>query len=111
MNRMSGEKDKVVDLDQFRKEKNALKIQVERYYAHPQMGVHLHCVGVTTPMHTKNNEVHFIVEDHFGNLATIRIDDPPPGFVVSNLEEFAAACTEVVGSIDENLDEPPPEVS
>ena len=84
MNRMSGEKDKVVDLDQFRKEKNALKIQVERYYAHPEMGVHLHCVGVTTPMHTKNNEVHFIVEDHFGNLVTFRNDDPPPGFVMSN---------------------------
>ena len=110
---MSGESvnNNIVDLGAFRKDKFALKIKIGGYYAHPEMGVHLHCVGVTTPMHTKNNEVHFIVEDHFGNLATFRIDDPPPGFVVSNLEEFAAACTEVVGSIDENLDEPPPEVS
>ena len=108
---MSGEKDKVVDLDQFRKEKYTLKIQVGGYYAHPEMGVHLHCVGTTVPMHTKNNETHFVVEDHFGNLATFRVDDPPPGFVVSNINEFAAACVEVVGTIDDNSDDPEPEVS
>ena len=43
-------------------------------------------------MHTKNAECHFIVEDHFGNLVTFRTDDPPPGFVASCTEEFAAAC-------------------
>jgi hypothetical protein len=43
-------------------------------------------------MHTKDAEQHFIVEDHFGNLVTFSIDDPPPGFVVSNMNEFAAAA-------------------
>ena len=109
---MSGEEDKkVVNLDQFRKEKYSLKIKVGEYYKHPEMGVHLHCIGVTIPMHTKNNEVHFIVEDHFGNLATFSIDDPPPGFLYSNMEEFAAACFTVFDSTDDNLDEPPPNAS
>ena len=59
---------------------------------HPEMGVYLHVVGMTDPMHTKNAEQHFIVEDHFGNLVTFRHDDPPPDFVVSFQEEFAAAA-------------------
>ena len=101
MNKMSGENDKVVNLDEFRKEKFSLKIKVWEYYKHPEMGVHLHCIGVTIPMHTKNNEVHFIVEDHFGNLATFRTNDPPPEFVKSNVQEYAAAV----------MGEEPPEVS
>ena len=47
---------------------------------------------MTDPMHTKNAEHHFIVEDHFGNIVTFRHDDPPPDFVVSFQEEFAAAA-------------------
>ena len=39
----------------------------------------------------KNDEVHFIVEDNFGNLSTFRTDDPPVGFVSSNIVEFVAA--------------------
>ena len=93
MNKTNGiEDNKVVDLDAFRKEKNTLKVLVGDYYANLEMGVYLHCVGITDPMHTKDAEQHFMVEDHFGNLVTFRIDDPPPGFVVSNLEEFAAAA-------------------
>ena len=91
----NGIKDNIVDLDAFRKEKytpEIFQIHVGGYYAHLEMGVHLHCVGITDPMHTKDAEQHFIVEDHFGNIVTFRIDDPPPGFVVSNLEEFAAAA-------------------
>ena len=105
---MSGENDNVVDLGEFRKEKNALKIKIGGYYAHPEMCVHLHCVGLTDKMHTKNNEVHFVVEDHFGNLATFRTDDPPPGFVYSNITEFSAACVKVLASLP---DDPSPEVS
>ena len=85
MKRMNGENNNVVNLDEFRKQKFILKIQVGGYYAHPEMGVHLHCIGKTQPMHTKNNEIHFVVEDHFGNLATFRIDDSPPNFVESNM--------------------------
>ena len=90
---MNGEgSKKVVNLDEFRKQKYTLEIHVGGYYAHLEMGVYLHCVGITDPMHTKDAEQHFMVEDHFGNLVTFRIDDPPPGFVVSNMNEFAAAA-------------------
>ena len=93
MNKTNGiEDNKVVDLDAFRKEKYTLKICIDGYYANLEMGVYLHCVGVSEPMHTKNAEQHFIVEDHFGNLVTFRVDDPPPGFVVSDMNEFAAAA-------------------
>ena len=98
---MSGDNDKVVNLDEFRKQKHTLIIRVGGYYANLEMGVYLHVVGITNPMHTKNAETHFVVEDHFGNLVTFRHDDPPPGFVVSSLEEFAAAA----------MGQDPPEVS
>ena len=93
MNKTSGiEDNKIVDLDTFRKEKYTLNIRVGGYYANLEMGVYLHVVGMTEPMHTRNAEQHFIVEDHFGNIVTFRHDDPPPGFVTSFQEEFAAAA-------------------
>jgi len=93
MNKTNGIDDnKVVDLDAFRKEKYTLNIRVGGYYANLEMGVYLHVVGITEPMHTKEADQHFIVEDHFGNIVTFRIDDPPPDFVVSNMNEFAAAA-------------------
>ena len=93
MNKTNGiDNNKVVDLDAFRKEKYTLNIRVGGYYANLEMGVYLHVVGITEPMHTKESDQHFIVEDHFGNIVTFRIDDPPPDFVVSNMNEFAAAA-------------------
>ena len=92
MKKKNGDNDNVVNLEQFRKEKFTLNIRVGGYYANLELGVYLHIVGVTSPMHTKNADCHFIVEDHFGNLVTFRTDDPPPGFVTSCMEEFAAAC-------------------
>ena len=93
MNKTNGIDDNnVVNLDAFRKEKYTLNIHVGGYYANLEMGVYLHVVGITEPMHTKEAEQHFIVEDHFGNIVTFRIDDPPPDFVVSNMNEFAAAA-------------------
>ena len=88
--KVTGE-DNVVQLDEYRKQKYILKMYVGGYYVHPEMGVHLHCIGLTSPMHTKNDEVHYIIEDNFGNLSTFQIDDPPVGFVSSNLVEFAEA--------------------
>ena len=95
MKKKNGDNDKVVDLNQFRKEKFTLDIRVGGYYANLELGVYLHIVGVTSPMHTKNAECHFIAEDHFGNLVTFRTDDPPPQFVASFKEEFAAACMDL----------------
>ena len=100
MNKTNGIDDKIVDLDAFRKEKYTLNICVGGYYANLELGVYLHVVGMTDPMHTKNAEQHFIVEDHFGNLVTFRVDDPPPGFVVSDMNEFAAAAMGIPDSDD-----------
>ena len=100
MKKENGDNDNVVNLDQFRKEKSALNIRVGGYYANLELGVYLHIVGVTSPMHTKNAECHFIAEDHFGNLVTFRIDDPPPQFVASFKEECAAACMDIPESDD-----------
>ena len=101
MNKTNGiDNNKVVDLDAFRKEKYTLNICVGGYYANLEMGVYLHVVGITEPMHTKEADQHFIVEDHFGNIVTFRIDDPPPDFVVSNMEEFASAAMGIPDSDD-----------
>ena len=100
MNKTNGIKNKVVDLGAFRKEKHILEVRVGGYYANPEMGVYLHCVGITDSMHTKDAEQHFIVEDHFGNLVTFRVDDPPPDFVVSCVEEFATAAMGIPDSDD-----------
>ena len=100
MKKENGDNDNVVDLNQFRKEKTALNIRVGGYYANLELGVYQHIVGDTSPMHTKNAKCHFIAEDHFGNLVTFRIDDPPPQFVASFKEEFAAACMDIPESDD-----------
>ena len=93
MNKTNGIDDnKIVDLDAFRKEKYTLKVRVGGYYANLERGIFLHVVGITEPMHTKNAEQHFIVEDHFGNLVTLSMDDTPTDFVSSFQEEFAAAA-------------------
>ena len=55
MKKENGDNDNVVDLNQFRKEKTALNIRVGGYYANLEMGVYLHIVGVTSPMHTKGS--------------------------------------------------------
>jgi len=94
MKKKNGDQDNIVDLDQFRKEKFVLNIRVDGYYANLELGVYIHIVSITSPMHTKNTECHFIAEDHFGNLVTFCIDDTPPDFVSSSMQEFAAACME-----------------
>ena len=54
MNKTSGiEDNKIVDLDTFRKEKYTLNIRVGGYYANLEMGVYLHVVGMTEPIHTR----------------------------------------------------------
>ena len=53
MNKTNGiDNNKVVDLDAFRKEKYTLNIRVGGYYANLEMGVYLHVVGITEPLHT-----------------------------------------------------------
>ena len=104
MNKTNGiDNNKIVDLDAFRKEKYTLKVRVGGYYANLKRGIFLHVVGITEPMHTKNAEQHFIVEDHFGNLVTFRMDDPPPDFVSSFQEEFAAAAMGIPGPDDSQV--------
>ena len=111
MSKKSGDPKKVVNLADFRDEKNAFDIKIGGYYAHPELGVHLHCIGITDPMHTRGDEVHFVIEDHFGNLATFQTSDAPHGFVYSNKEEFAYALMQVAKDIEENGEDDGPKVS
>ena len=111
MSKKSGDPKKVVNLAEFRDEKNALDIKLRGYYAHPELGVHLHCIGITDPMHTRGDEVHFVIEDHFGNLATFQSTEAPHGFVYSNKEEFAYALMQVAKDIEENGEDDGPKVS
>ena len=111
MSKKSGEPKKVVNLADFRDEKKALNIKIGGYYAHPELGVHLHCIGITEPMHTKGNTVHFVIEDHFGNLATFQTTDAPHGFVYSNKDEFVYALMQVAKDAEENIEDAGPKVS
>ena len=49
MKKKNGDNDKVVDLNQFRKEKFTLNIRVGGYYANLELGVYLHCLLYTSP--------------------------------------------------------------
>ena len=111
MSKKSGDPEKVVSLTDFRDQKKSLEIIIGGYYAHPTLGVHLHCIGITEPMHTKGNTVHFIVEDHFGNLATFETTDAPHGFVYSNIDEFSFAMMKVAETNPELDDDDGPKVS
>jgi hypothetical protein len=95
MKKKNGDSGNVVNLDLYRKDKFALNIRVGGYYANRELGVYLHVVGITIPMHTKDSEEHYIVEDHFGNLVTFSIDDPPENFIYSSIEEFAVASMSI----------------
>ena len=62
-------------------------------------------------MHTRGDEIHFVIEDHFGNLATFQTSDAPHGFVYSNKDEFAYALMQVAKDIEENGEDDGPKVS
>ena len=80
-------KNNVIDLSDYRKEKEKQTPQnlppqyiqdfeVGGYYIYPELGVMIHCMLITDSSHTHNNELMYIMEDQFGNLLSVPINDP-----------------------------------
>ena len=76
----------VINLSDYREEKEKESPQnppqyiqdfeVGGYYIYPELGVMLHCMLITDSSHTHNNELMYIMEDQFGDLLSVPIDDP-----------------------------------
>ena len=82
-------KNNVINLSDYRKgkEKETLKtrpghhkyiqdFEVGGYYIYPELGVMIHCMLITDSSHTHNNKIMYILEDQFGNIFSVPIDDP-----------------------------------
>ena len=52
------------------------EFKVGGYYIYPELGVMLHCMLITDSSHTHNNELMYIMEDQFGDLLSVPINDP-----------------------------------
>ena len=52
------------------------EFEVGGYYVYPELSVMIHCMLITDSSHTHNNELMFIMEDQFGNIFSVPIDDP-----------------------------------
>ena len=52
------------------------EFEVGGYYVYPELGVMMHCMLITDNSHTHNNEILFIMEDQFGNIFSVPLDDP-----------------------------------
>ena len=74
--------DKIVNLEEYRKERNkgtpipTLKaFQPGHYYIYPEFGMMIHILFTTfDSLHYDNEEV-YIMEDQFGNLFSVPIDE------------------------------------
>ena len=52
------------------------EFEVGGYYIYPELGVMIHCMLITDSSHTHNNEIMFIMEDQYGNIFSVPLDDP-----------------------------------
>ena len=73
--RMIKDDDKIVDLEEYRKEKNkgtpisTLKAFLpDEYYVFPEMGLMIHVLFVTDKSVHFNEEAIYVMEDQFGNV-------------------------------------------
>ena len=88
-------KNNIIDLSEYRKGKKEKTSQQSRpnlgppgppqyiqefevggYYIYPELGVMIHCMLITDSSHTHNNELMYLMEDQFGNIFSVPIDDP-----------------------------------
>ena len=52
------------------------EFEVGGYYIYPELGAMIHCMLITDNSHTHNNELMFIMEDQFGNIFSVPLNDP-----------------------------------
>ena len=107
-------KNNIINLSDYREEKESPQndlfyyaFKVGGYYIYPELGVMIHCMLITDSSHTHNNKLMYIMEDQFGNLLSVPIDDPDSMMGWRSLEK--EVFTEIV---KKGLPEPePPRVS
>ena len=77
----------IINLSDYREEREEVKrktlppqyikdFEVGGYYIYPELGVMIHCMLITDSSHTHNNELMYLMEDQYGNLFSVPIDDP-----------------------------------
>ena len=77
----------IINLSDYREEKEEEKkktlppqyiqnFEVDGYYIYPELGVMIHCMLITDNSHTHNNELMYIMEDQYGNIFSVPLDDP-----------------------------------
>jgi len=77
----------IINLSDYRKEREEVKrktlppqyikdFEVGGYYIYPELGVMIHCMLITDSSHTHNNELMYIMEDQFGNIFSVPLNDP-----------------------------------
>jgi len=99
----------VINLSDYREEKETSQnppqyiqdFEVGGYYIYPELGVMLHCMLITDSSHTHKNELMYIMEDQFGNLLSVPINDPDSMMGWRSLEK--EVFTEIV---KKNLSKP-----
>lgn len=91
---MSSSSDKVISLQEYRKQRNKLVLRVGDYYFNPQFNLHIHVAGISEPLYTRFHETFFIIEDTLGNVSVFSSQDDLEGFVFSSEEDFLAALSE-----------------
>ena len=100
--------DKIVDLEEYRKEKNkgtpisTLKAFVpDQYYIYPDMGIMIHVLFITDQSHHYDEAV-YIMEDQYGNFfADIVEEDTCEGWHLLHEDVFIKAVE------DQRHPEPP----
>ena len=105
-------KNNVINLSDYREEKETPQdppqyiqdFEVGGYYIYPELGVMMHCMLITDSSHTHNNELMYIMEDQFGDLLSVPINDPDSmmGWRSLNKEVF-------IEIVKKNLSKPEPE--
>ena len=77
--------DNIVDLDEFRKTRKVEKksephhlkaFQPDQYYIHPELGLMIHVLFVTDKSYHYKNEPVYVMEDQYGNIFSVPINDP-----------------------------------
>ena len=95
--------DKIVDLDEFRKQKKkgkpipALKAFVpDQYYIYPDMGIMIHVLFITDQSHHYDEAV-YIMEDQYGNFfADIVEEDTCEGWHLLHEDVFIKAVEDQI---------------